>query len=202
MKDYDIAKEFINDVFELHKIKMLKDSKMELVGNTFYPFYEKRGSTEKKPEINFTILFLYIPFIIVYIFVKDNLITMLSIPSAIIILSIILYIYSIKKWQIANNEYVFIVEQNKPKYAYLQNKIHMAIDKLNQYFPFTILLYNKIMNNDNISKDDALTFLIEHKNKKNSKSEYIKCEYCDAYTILTENKTFKCCNCGSNLKLW
>ena len=103
---------------------------------------------------------------------------------------------------IVKNEYEELVEKNKKKYIVIQNEIKSLIQNLNNYFPATIMIYNKIINTDNISKDDALTYLIDHKTANTTNPIYFKCEYCDAYTIVNETKiNLKCCNCGSNLKI-
>ena len=203
MNNYNDLCAFFKNIVELHNIKVLEKSKMEFRGNNYFSFFEIRDTTEKKPTFNFSLLFIYIPFIIITIFQSTLfLIICLSTIPIYIMFLIIKLKSNIKKWEEVNDEYNSIVKNNKDKYEFLQNQIKKDIKLFDNYYPSTIILYNKIMSGERISKDDAIMFLINNKSKSSNSKMFLKCDYCDAFTIIADrNKNLKCCNCGSNLDL-
>lgn len=204
---YNELKTFVNLCFEKKDIYEFKINKKIRKRDSYISFFGEKGSFEKKPSFNWGVVCGAGIFSIVWILC--TILTMQAINKRIfIIISVIIFAIAIvgsvsvyrketNKWEQINNEYKTILEQ---KSAYQKNildpKIKEYIIRLTEYYPFTLILLEKILKNELTSFNEAVLFILSKKNNSTDRNiSFWKCNYCGCYQSLEE---LKCVCCGAH----
>ena len=216
MKEYDIVKKFIDKSFEIFKENAFINYKLEYVEGGFYPFYWRRNSSDGRPTLNVQPViwsaFVILGCILCILFEKEfqNVTGFLFglvisiVPIIIIIVQIVKLRTEIDRWEKVNSEYIRLKNE---KSKLLKNKLLPELDdlleKLNKYYPLTIIVYNLIMKGDLKNPDDALRYFYENEKpdltlKIERQHLYARCDYCGTFSLISEGK---CKNCGAILNL-